>query len=282
MNIINTWLKTLGLISLLTLLQSCNHLFYHPDDHQYIDVSKLGVDYEEGFIESSDGERIHFWDFAPLKEHKGTVVQFHGNAQNMSAHFLYAVWLIEEGFRVITFDYRGYGQSSGSPERKGMVEDGKAVLEHACKGSQGKNVFVLGQSLGGAIAPPVVAEVGEDCVCALVLDSTFHSYRDIAQGKLASFFLTWPLQWPLSFLISDDYSPEQYYDRIKAQTLVVHGDEDPVIPIHFGKTVRDLLGKGEFWTVPGGGHTAAFSNNSPFRKKLANYLEAKAAECKKL
>ena len=55
---------------------------------------------------------------------------------------------------------------------------------------------------------------GGEGVRGLILDSTFASYRDVAQDKLRRWWPTWPLQWPLSrLLISDRFAPERLIAR---------------------------------------------------------------------
>ena len=63
----------------------------------------------------------------------GTVVHFHGNAQNMSAHYTFVSWLPAHGFNLFVFDYRGYGQSEGTLSREGVYEDSVAAVEYVRK-----------------------------------------------------------------------------------------------------------------------------------------------------
>lgn len=39
-------------------------------------------------------------------------------------------WLPIEGYNVFTFDYRGYGQSEGTPDRKGIFQDSTAAIKY--------------------------------------------------------------------------------------------------------------------------------------------------------
>jgi hypothetical protein len=56
-------------------------------------------------------------------------------------------------------------------------------------------------------------------------ESTFASYRGIAREKLANFWLTWPLQVPLSWAVDDDYSPVDAIGRVSPiPVLIIHGD----------------------------------------------------------
>lgn len=261
---------------------ACNHLFYQPDSRVYLDLAQYDISYTEGFIKTKDFESIHYWNIAPKGEELGTILHFHGNAQNMTAHALYTLWLTELGYRLIVFDYRGYGRSTGTPSPEGLFLDGQAVLDFVCQ-QKYKNLFIIGQSLGGIAALTLLTRGGPACTCGLVLESTFSSYRDIARDKVASTFILWPFQYPLSYLVSDDWSPKEACQELRLPTLVIHGDRDRVVPFKFGQELMTLLGseQKELWQVKGQGHTAALVPGSPYRMQLLHYLQRQRQQCSK-
>lgn len=268
------------LLSLFIFLCGCNHLFYHPDRHSYVRFDK-GKAPEDGFLMTADGEKLHYWLFKPEGEPQGTVVQFHGNAQNMSAHFVYVVWLVQHGYQVMTFDYRGYGKSSGRPSQEGLSVDGQTVLNHICS-KENKPVFILGQSLGGAVALGSLSQGSQECACALIVDSSFFSYRRIARAKLDSYWLTWPLQYPLSLLVTDFYE-SSVLKKIYQPILVVHSEKDPVVPVQFGERVYSSTASSDksMWRLESQGHIEAFLPGSAYRDKLLNYLRSRSHSCQK-
>ena len=93
-----------------------NYFFYQPTRKFYYPPEKLRLNYEEFYINGIDKNKIHAWLFpAPSGKPLATVVQFHGNAENMSSHYISLVWLLKHNFEIFTFDYRGYGRSLGEP-----------------------------------------------------------------------------------------------------------------------------------------------------------------------
>ena len=274
----------LGLHSLLVFscflfLTSCNHLFYQPSEREFLTPAKINQAYQELTIETSDGVELSAWLLPTTEKKFGTLVQFHGNAQNMTTHFLYVHWLVNFGFDVVVFDYRGYGLSGGFPSRKGLVDDGRAVIDYlATEQDSGQNgFFVLGQSLGGAVAVPSIALSGAERmgkIRGVLLDSTFTSYRDIAQDKLADIWLTWPLQVPLSYLISDELSLQDYVHQLSMPVIVIHALEDTVVPYHFGEKIFQRIpsAQKQFWKVKRGHVSALASPRSPFRPMLVQFL----------
>lgn len=263
-------------------LTSCNHLFYHPDNYPYADPAHGNVKYNNLLWENSEKMKLQVLDLLPAESEIGSIVHLHGNAQNRSSHFLYSYWLTDYGYRVYVPDYRGYGGSEGKASRVGLVDDSRFFIKEACESTK-KPVFVFGQSLGGALAIPAL-EHESSCVCALIVESSFSSYRRIARQKLASFWLSWFFQYPLSFLVSDNESPIDYVQNVKIPTLFIHGTEDKIVPIAFGKELYERSGSSEkeFWTVEGAHHTPAFGDDqSPYRTKLVEWLKKQSSRCKK-
>ena len=269
---------------MLLLLSGCNHLFYHPDYEIRATPKALNIPYKEQRLKLDEDTSLHVWHMSAGVNSHGTVIHFHGNAENMTTHFLFVSWLVKHGYDVVTFDYRGYGQSSGIPTREGLVQDGAAVINWLRKlkksGTASKDIFIFGQSLGGAVAIPAVIAAGQENIRAVVVDSTFASYREITRDRLGTFFLTWPLQYPLSYLVSDDLSPVDHVKQLDAPLLVVHGIRDHVVPIEFGRRLFNEARpeRREFWEVELSGHTSGFfAESTPYKPRLTDYLCKKSS-----
>lgn len=243
-------------------LGGCSPLFFHPARELATPPDLAEGSLEEVFFPSTDGVRLHGWILRPPGPPRGTVLFFHGNAENMSVHVNAVAWLIKAGYQVFTFDYRGYGASDGTPDIPGVNRDGVAALDLAfrIRGGEEGRVVVCGQSLGGAIAAYAVANSprrGE--VKALILDSAFAGYRRIVRDKLISGIVTMPLAWPASWTVEDGYSPERWIGSVApVPVVVIHGTEDPVVPFSHGERLYRIAGEPKgFWKVEGGRHATA-------------------------
>lgn len=272
-----------GLLPALLLLggcSGCSGVFLQPDRVLHAKPEQVGAAWEEARFESADGTPLTgLWLPARPGPGKGVLVQFHGNGENMTSHFLFVWWLTLEGWDVLAFDYRGYGASAGEKSLAGAVDDGAAALAFARKKAAGRPLAVVGQSLGGALALASLEKDGGEGVKALILDSTFSSYRAIARDKLGQVWLTWPLQWPLSFLVGDGLAPERLARRRKPIPLLMfHGKGDPVVPYSLGRRLFDeAAGPKEFIEVDGGGHTAAFGDRRVENQaRIVTFLELAA------
>jgi len=236
--------KRLGPLLLLIglpWLSGCAALFFHPEKAHYLDPADHGIGYEDVWLDSEDGTRLHGWLLPAINEPRLSLLFLQGNAQNISAHIAAVYWLPNHAIEVFLADYRGFGKSEGRPSFSGVHSDARAALKWLAQRSARNDtpLAVFGQSLGGALAIHTVATSGHEIgVCAIVADSPFSSYRGIAQEKFAEFWLTWPLQVPLSWLISDRYAPIDRVAEISPiPLLLLAGDEDRVVPPHHAKAL---------------------------------------------
>lgn len=269
-----------ALLPALLLLAGCTNVFLQPDRvSRWLPTREEGR-WEEVRFKSADGtELLGVWFMAKKLPSKGVIVHFHGNAENLTTHFLFVYWLAAEGYDVFTFDYRGYGGSGGEKSLKGAVEDGVAALR-AARGRAGGSrdrLVVVGQSLGGALALAALDRDGGEGVRGVVLDSTFASYRRVARLKLGGLWPTWALQYPLSaLLISDRWAPERLIARrTPVPLLVLHAVGDPIVPYREGRRLYDLApGPKEFWKLDTKGHTEAFyAQASRYRPPFLDWLD---------
>lgn len=265
---------------LLFILTSCTSLFYQPADHQFYKPEAFKLAYQDIYFKSSDGTRLHGWFFKAKGKPKGTIVQFHGNAENISSHFLNLAWLINEGYNLFTFDYRGYWLSEGKANPDGVYLDSLSALHKSLElheESGGGKFVVFGQSLGGAIALRAIPDFKERKEISLIVqDSTFSSYEDIAVDKLRSVWFLWPFS-PLGYLlISDKYSSEEVFDKITQPTLVITGGKDEVMPSKFGKRIYKKIATKRkwYWHVESAPHISSFHvEQGRWRKEFLALLD---------
>ena len=245
------------ILFLSAFLTSCTSLIYQPDKNLYAHPDQFKTKFETITFDSEDGTKLTAWKlFSKKPNPKNLLIYFHGNAQNLTAHFMNSVWMAEHDYDVIIFDYRGYGISEGEPNPKGVAEDGLAFLNYGFddykRGTYDKFI-VYGQSLGGSVVMKALEDFKHrDEIALLVLDSTFVSPRDVAKEK------TFTL---LSYLISNDYTADPELKHIDMPVLSIHSTQDPVIAYKLGETVFRSLNfspKKEMWILNSKGHGDVF------------------------
>jgi len=263
------------LLGLLALQSGCASVLFFPEVGLERTPADLGLAYEEVAFNSLDGTRLHGWWLPAQGEVLGTVLFYHGNAQNIASHIGHVRWLPKAGYNVFLFDYRGYGKSSGVASLAGVHRDGRAALNFLRGRLRGDDFVVLGQSIGGAIATYSLAAEGVAHVRAVALDSSFASYRQITCEKLGQMILTWPLKWPLSYLMPERYSAGRGVGKIApVPLLVIHGSADRTVPIRHGEQLFDLAGPPKtFLRVQGGRHTSGLTmRDDQYRRYLLNFF----------
>lgn len=247
-----------------------NRLFYFPTHDVPATPEKWGFRFEDVDFKSTDGTDLHGW-FMPARGElsKGTVVFSHGNAGSIGHHLGFVMWLVEAGYQVFMYDYRGFGKSGGAVDRRGMLEDVKGAFGYvaARKDVDAKRLISYGHSLGGAKSVTALAEKPVEGLRALVIDGTFASYQAMARvvgGQLGA------------DLITDELSPRDFIARIEGTPLlVVHGDLDQVVPVAQGKQLFDLANEPKtLFEVKEGRHGDSLAReNGAYRKRMLEWLD---------
>ncbi|MFN8391495.1 MAG: alpha/beta hydrolase [Bdellovibrionota bacterium] len=269
---------TLVILFTSTLLSACDTVFFYPTKQLYLDPKEANLNCEDVFFTNADGQKLHGWLLHASAPVKGHILFLHGNAQNISSHILSVYWLPARGYDVFLLDYRGYGQSEGTPEILGALSDAEEALRMFAARPEvnGERIILFGQSLGGAVAVDLAAkESNQRYLRNVVIDSAFSSFRGVARDKIGQFWLTWPLKYPLSLLLSGGYDPLDVVDRISPlPLLILHGDSDRTVSFyHSEKLYERAKEPKQFWKFPGLDHIAALRDPQT-RDRFVRYLEA--------
>lgn len=264
------------LLAVLLLLAGCTQMAFQPMKKQVFDPASADIAYQDVWIKTSDGIKLHGWWLPHQKKEQGTILFLHGNAENISTHIGSVWWLPNYGYNVLLIDYRGYGRSEGEPTLPGLQLDMAASLDWVFhrKDIDTHKIVIFGQSLGTAIAiTGLVDSPYRSRVRGLIVEGAFTSFRELTRELLDKSWLTWLLQWPLSMLIDDHYRP---IDSIKqlddVPILIIHSHKDEVIPFHHGvELYQAARGKKTFWPIANARHIATFTDEKQ-RRRLVDYL----------
>ena len=136
------------------------HVFFKKDMHLR-QIASLGVHSKE----LCRSQNAHDWERSLAAANTPVIVYAHGNAFDRAAPHrrdLYRT-LIEAGYNVLAFDYRGllflfdvlicsfpvgFGDSTGTPTEDGVAADVQFVYMWALQFSGDNPVFIWGHSLG--------------------------------------------------------------------------------------------------------------------------------------
>ena len=123
--------------------------------------------------------------------------------------------------------YRGFSGNKGKPTEEGLYQDARDTLKWLNKQNvEDEKIIIYGESLGTGVSTEVAQNKN---YAGLILESPFTSMVDA--GKHYYFYL------PVSLLLKDRYETIKKLKNIKIPILVMHGENDKIVPFKMGKKV---------------------------------------------
>lgn len=150
--------------------------------------------------------------------------------------------------QVIAFDYRGYGDSEGSPTEEGIVNDTRIVFEYLRPRVADNLLFVWGHSMGTGVATKLVKDLSDEgrAPHGLILESPFNNLHDAIMNHPFSLLLRWMPDFVFNtFILNPLRSVGLIMDSDKriadivCPILILHAEDDHVIPVKLGRGLRD-------------------------------------------
>jgi len=218
-----------------------------PHDHTF----DFENDFEEYLWDTPFDGKINVLHFK-IKNPKGVIAYFHGNADNLHRWGKIAVEFTKFGYDVLVMDYRGYGKSSGPRNEEYLYSDAQYFYDYAKDNYGEEKIIVYGRSLGGAFATKIA---GENQPKMVILEATFYNLQDIVN------------RW-LPEKVTDKVSPKMTYHFLSNQNILkikvplyhFHGTKDSVVPLKSGKKLFEVFEKEhpkipkKFIEIKGGTH----------------------------
>ncbi len=231
---------------------SQRQLMYFPTRERVLPQEVGLVAVEEVALRNQAGETLLSW-FGKARTGKPTLLFFHGNggALNHRAHRFRG--LMADGFGIFMLGYPGYGGSDGRPSERAFLEGATLAYEYLQgQGLESDDIVIYGESIGSSIAIQLAASVGAK---GLVLEAPMSSAADVAR-------VHYP--WLLAgLLIKDSYRSIDHIDKIDMPMLVMHGENDRIIPIELGRKLFDAaLDPKTFVGLPGAGHNDLYLHST--------------------
>ena len=215
------------------------------------------------------------------------VLYLHGNGENRA--WAPALRKVEALRRrpfcsdVVTFDYRGFGDSPGDPTEAGLLEDAAAVYAWLRKQEKKTELVLYGHSLGSVVALRLAARLcgtGKPAPPrALVVEGALSSGVDVVVSFLP--FLA-PARGALAAALAYGFDALPAAAAIPAKCVPkvfqFHGARDRTCGVALGRKVAAALAAARgakrtaFVEVPGAGHETAFDDGA-LRAELARFLD---------
>jgi abhydrolase domain-containing protein 17 len=211
-------------------------------------------------------------------DYKGSIIYFYGNGESVNSASVPLYWLATNLKRnVLAIDYRGYGSSNGVPSFNSLLTDGIKIYDYLVDSLQqsSASTFIYGRSIGTISAVNVASQKP---VSGLILEAPPTSAEEVIRRWNS--LVPW---WMKLFLrIRPDKALKNYHPqpvenirKVVAPLLIIHGTEDEIIPIEFGRRMfKEAGSKQKHWCpVPKAGHNNLKIYNSPIFDSLRAFVD---------
>ncbi len=221
-------------------------------------------------LTAADGVRLSAWWVTPPHPNGRSVLLLHGIGGNRVDMSGYADIFIAQGYGVLLPDSRGHGESGGRVATFGLLESDDVRRWTAWVRTQIPGcTYLLGESMGAAIAVQATAVTPE--ICAAAVEDPFSRFRPVVYERLGHetglgtrFWQTagWPIVrvaigWAhLRYRVwLPDARPDTAVRHSDVPVLLMTGTADNNIPMHHAQDLEAACGhRCALWVVPGASH----------------------------
>src|SRR3989339_706278 len=176
---------------------------------------------------------------------------FHGNGEVVADYDEAGPQYNAQGINFLAVDYRGYGQSTGTPTVTSLIRDAHHVLSwvQAWLAEQGRTgqLVVMGRSLGSV--PAIELAASEKAVAGLIVESgiarTLPLLRTLGHNAHT-----------LGLAEADGFGNLEKIAQVQKPTYILHAQHDQIIPLVQAEELQSVCAarSKEFQMIPGADH----------------------------
>ena len=212
---------------------------------------------------TADGHTLWGVHIRPAKQGDGTLlVGFGGNAWNAEDVASYLHELFPEA-DVVTFHYRGYRPSTGSPSAQALLADAPLIYDVAVERVRPARTIAIGFSIGSGVAAHLAAQRS---VAGIILVTPFDSLKAAAQS-----LFPWV---PIGPFFQHEIDAASVLERSQVPVALIAGERDEIILPVRTAALRSRCANLVFdRTIPGAGHNDIYAR-SDFQEAMREALLA--------
>ena len=238
-------------------------------------AQEAGVEFRDVELATPDGAVLRAWFMRPPEANGDAVILLHGVSDNRMGMYGFGRWLVQNHYAVLIPDARAHGNSGGELATYGLKEadDIHRWIDWIETAEHPHCMFGMGESMGAAQLLQSLPK--EPRLCAVVAESPFATFREVAYARFGRPFQTGPWLGRTIFRPAVDVgflyvrfryalnmeaaSPEQAVAGIKTPVLLIHGLQDENIPPYHSDLIQAKNPSSVVvWKVPGAVHTQAY------------------------
>jgi dipeptidyl aminopeptidase/acylaminoacyl peptidase len=244
----------------------------------------LGIAFEELRFPTANGKRLYGWWIPterPVSSAAPTIILVHGWARNVERTLSLITLLHPCGLNILAFDARSHGSSDddGIANILKFSADIRAAVDEALRrpGIDPERLGVVGLSIGGAAS--IHAGSLDPRLRAVATNGAFAHPGDLMRYELGRKGVP---RLAISLILRyvehrigarlDDIAPEKRLAYVKAPTLLIHGEDDAIVPVEHASRLH-LAGTDtvELLLLPSCGHSDC-DRHPDFSPRLLGFL----------
>lgn len=231
-------------------------------------------------IETEDGLNISGWYAPPPMAAGEAVLLLHGHCGNRDQLLQHAEYLVAARYGALLIDFRNHGDSDGDFTSMGYheIKDARAAYRFLEEQEDVARIALWGHSMGAAVACMLMSEVD---AAGLFADAPFADYPSLVRnGVRARGLPASPISEILTtlygYLSRSDWRAFRPLDQLAVldkPALLVHGRDDPVIPLAQVESLAAANRLVRLSVFEGGRHSDLYElDPSRYRSEALAYL----------
>ena len=262
-------------------------------------VHALRGELQDVSITTPDQVILRGWLLRPTAGNGKAAIVLHGLADNRLGMIGYAELLLAHGYTVLVPDARAHGASGGDLATYGLLEreDIHRWVDFLSKATEPGCIYGMGESMGAAELLQSLQV--ESRFCAVVAESPFSTFREIAYDRMGQPFRLGPwvgsvmlrpmveiaflrVRWKYG-LDMQRVSPEDAVAQSHIPVLLIHGQFDGNIPVRHSQAIHGVAPQTVLWEVPRADHCGAMSTApQEFESRVLGWFERSAIAHKEM
>ena len=209
-------------------------LFPFPEPASY---EKEDVDF---YVSTENGLQVACVTIAPKEPNGVFILYSHGNGEDLGMIKERLSEIARDGYTVFSYDYPGYGLSTGLPSESSCFEAIQSLFSHMTDhmNINPKKVVLWGRSLGTG---PSCYLASQKKIGGLLLETPFLSAFRALTG--------------ITILPWDRFCNIDFIKFVECPSLVIHGKLDEIVPFRQGKRIyKELSEPKSFLEIQDAGH----------------------------
>ena len=222
---------------------------------------------EDVWFTAADGTKLFGW-YVENRDTSGVILWCHGNAGNIINRLENLRELYRIGLSVFIFDYRGYGRSQSlRPSEEGLYQDALGAYDYLTRTRmiRPERIVIFGRSLGATVAAEVASHKP---AAGLILESPFPSIEAVAKYHYGGL----PVHW----LLGADFRLIDRLPQLSLPKLIIHGDQDDIIPLELGRQVFEAAVPPKFfYVIKGADHNNTYQvGGAAYFRRWAEFIQS--------